>query len=80
MPEQRFVTIRLDAFGRLLVVVYAQTEECPIRIISARQATTAERRYYFYFVRFKRNPLIRNKSPKRYELNIINGLSANLTK
>jgi len=46
MPEQRFVTIRLDAFGRLLVVVYAQTEECPIRIISARQATAAERRHY----------------------------------
>ena len=44
--EQRFVTIGLDAFRRLLVVVYAQTDERAIRIISARQATAAERRHY----------------------------------
>jgi hypothetical protein len=44
--EQRFVTVGLDAFGRVLVVVYTQPDELTIRIISARQATAAERRQY----------------------------------
>ena len=44
--EQRFVTVGLDAFGRVLVVVYTQPDELTIRIISARQATAAERPYY----------------------------------
>jgi len=44
--EQRFVTVGLDAFGRVLVVVYTQPDELTIRIISARLATVAERRYY----------------------------------
>jgi uncharacterized DUF497 family protein len=44
--EQRFVAVGLDAFGRVLVVVYTQPDELTIRIISARQATAAERRHY----------------------------------
>ena len=44
--EQRLVTIGRDAFGRVLVVVYTQPDELTVRIISARQATAAERRYY----------------------------------
>ena len=44
--EQRLVLIGEDAFRRLLVVVYAQPDERTIRIISARPATSAERRHY----------------------------------
>ena len=44
--EQRFVLIGLDAFDRLLVVVYTQPDEQTIRIISARPATATERRHY----------------------------------
>ena len=43
--EQRFVTIGVDALGRLLVVVYAWRDEC-VRLISARRATARERRQY----------------------------------
>ncbi len=43
--EQRFVTIGIDAFGRLLVVVYTWRGE-DIRVISARKATGRERRHY----------------------------------
>ena len=43
--EQRFITIGLDAFGRTVVVVYTYRAGA-IRIISARKATPAERRYY----------------------------------
>ncbi len=39
--EERHVTIGLDAFGRLLVVVYTWRGE-RIRIISARKATKSE--------------------------------------
>jgi uncharacterized protein len=44
--EQRFVLTGIDAFARILVVVYTQPDEQTIRIISARPATVAERRYY----------------------------------
>ena len=44
--EQRFVVTGIDAFGRVLVVVYTQPDEQSIRIISARSATVAERRHY----------------------------------
>ena len=44
--EQRFVVIGIDAFQRVLVVVYTQPDEQTIRIISARAATAAERRHY----------------------------------
>lgn len=44
--EQRFVLTGIDAFGRVLVVVYAQPDEQTIRIISARPAKTAERQHY----------------------------------
>ena len=39
--EQRFVTLGLDALGRLLVVVYTYRSDT-IRIISARRATRNE--------------------------------------
>jgi uncharacterized DUF497 family protein len=43
--EERFVTIGLDAIGRVLVVAYAWPGDEP-RIISARKATPSERREY----------------------------------
>jgi len=43
--EERFVTIGVDGFGRLLVVAYAWRGE-NIRIISARKATRSEVRQY----------------------------------
>jgi uncharacterized DUF497 family protein len=43
--EERFVTLGMDAVGRLLVVAYTWREE-RIRIISARPATGRERRAY----------------------------------
>jgi uncharacterized DUF497 family protein len=44
--EQRFVTIGLDAFGRVLVIVYVYREPATIRIISARKADASERKQY----------------------------------
>ena len=43
--EDRFIDIGMSISGRLLVVVYTETEEC-IRIISCRRATPKERRQY----------------------------------
>jgi uncharacterized protein len=43
--EERFITIGMDAFGRILVVVYSYREDS-IRIISARKATAKERKQY----------------------------------
>jgi len=43
--EQRFVTLGLDALGRLLVVAYTWRDE-RVRVISARRATGSERRRY----------------------------------
>ena len=43
--ELRFITIGLDAYGRILVVVYTWRGE-NIRIISARKATKHEQKYY----------------------------------
>ena len=43
--EQRFVTLGMDALGRLLVVVYTWRGN-DIRIISARKATPRERKQY----------------------------------
>lgn len=40
--ERRFVTIGLDALGRVVVVVYTCRAEA-LRIISARRATRGER-------------------------------------
>lgn len=44
--EQRFVTLGKDAFGRVLVVVYAYPQPEVVRIISARKAEPHERRQY----------------------------------
>jgi uncharacterized DUF497 family protein len=43
--EQRHVTIGMDLFGRILVVVYTWRDE-NIRIISARKATRIQVRQY----------------------------------
>lgn len=43
--EERFVTLGLDALGRLLVVAYTWRDD-RVRIISARKATRAEARRY----------------------------------
>jgi hypothetical protein len=43
--EERFVTIGMDALGRLLTVVFTWRGE-NIRIISARKATAKERKQY----------------------------------
>ncbi|GAB4468113.1 MAG: BrnT family toxin [Elainellaceae cyanobacterium] len=43
--EERFVTIGVDAFGRVLVVVYTMRSN-EIRIISAHKATRQERQQY----------------------------------
>ncbi len=45
IDEERWVTIGMDALGRVLVVVYAWRGE-KIRIISARRATARESRQY----------------------------------
>lgn len=44
--EQRFVTVGMDAFGRVLVVVYAYGTTDTIRIISARKADPSECKQY----------------------------------
>lgn len=44
-PEARFVSMGIDALGRLLVVVYT-TEGDTVRLISARKATKRERKHY----------------------------------
>jgi len=43
--EKRFVTIGMDAFARILIVVYTWRGE-NIRVISARKADAEERRQY----------------------------------
>lgn len=43
--ETRFITIGMDATGRVLVVVYAWRRD-RIRIVSARKATPGERSQY----------------------------------
>ncbi|MEI6331682.1 MAG: BrnT family toxin [Pseudanabaena sp. ELA645] len=43
--EERFVTIGMDAFGRILVVVFTWRGE-DIRLISARLAERRERKQY----------------------------------
>lgn len=43
--EERFITIGLDSFGRVLVVVFTWRGK-EIRLISARPATRQERKQY----------------------------------
>ena len=43
--ERRWMTLGMDAFGRVLVVVYTWRRES-IRLISARRATARERKQY----------------------------------
>jgi uncharacterized DUF497 family protein len=43
--EKRFLSVGSDAMGRILVVVYAYHGDT-IRLISARRATSRERKYY----------------------------------
>lgn len=44
--EERFVTLGMDGFGRLLVVADHYRNEDEIRVISARHAEPHERRVY----------------------------------
>ena len=44
--EERFVTLGMDGFGRLLAVAYHYRGEDEIRVISARLAEPHERRAY----------------------------------
>lgn len=43
--EERFITIGMDAFGQVLVVIYTWRGD-EIRLISARKATSYEQRQY----------------------------------
>ena len=43
--EQRFVTIGIDAVGRIVVVVYSYRADT-IRLISAKKATPSQRKQY----------------------------------
>ena len=43
--EERFITVRMDTVGRLLVVIYTWRGE-RVRLISARKATRRERIQY----------------------------------
>jgi len=43
--EERYITMGLDGFGRLLTVIYTWRRDA-IRLISARHATRRERRRY----------------------------------
>jgi hypothetical protein len=43
--EERFITLGMDALGRVLVVIHTPRGEC-VRLISARKATPSERRRY----------------------------------
>ena len=43
--EERYITIEIDIFNRILVVVYTLRDD-EIRLISARKATRRERRQY----------------------------------
>jgi len=43
--EERYITIGMDAYGRILVVVYTFRGDA-IRLISARKATKHERKQY----------------------------------
>ena len=43
--EDRFVTLGMDALGRVLVIVHTWREDRP-RLISARKAAPLERRHY----------------------------------
>lgn len=45
IDEQRFVSIGLDALGRIIVIVHSYRGDT-IRLISARKATPLERRQY----------------------------------
>ena len=44
--EERFVTMGMDALGRIIVVVYTLRADSCIRLISARKATRRELQQY----------------------------------
>ena len=43
--EERFLTLGMDALGRILLVVYSWRDDL-VRLISARKASPSERRQY----------------------------------
>jgi uncharacterized DUF497 family protein len=44
--EARFVAVSMSSAGHLITVCYTLRDEVTIRLISARRATTNERRQY----------------------------------
>ena len=74
--EARYITIGMDASGRILVVVYKWREDV-IRIISARKATNYERKQYeewtmrneYDFSKGKRGPVI-DPDPNKVRITI----------
>ena len=49
--EQRFTGTGMDAYGRIVTVVYTVLREDDIRLISARRATRRETSYYAQYRR-----------------------------
>jgi uncharacterized protein len=49
--EQRFTGTGMDAYGRILTVVYTMPSEDDIHLILARRATRRERSYYVQYRR-----------------------------
>ena len=49
--ESRYITIGLDSFGRIVVVVYTYRES-GVRLISARKANKPEQKMYEKGIRF----------------------------
>ena len=45
LSERRFITVGSSAFGRVLVIAHTEVGDT-IRIISARVATSSERKFY----------------------------------
>jgi uncharacterized DUF497 family protein len=46
VSEARFLIVGMSALGRVLVASYIEVDDDIIRIISARTATTRERKFY----------------------------------
>ena len=46
LDEPRFATIGMDGFSRILVIIYTWASDDTIRLVSARKATSQERRQY----------------------------------
>jgi uncharacterized protein (DUF4415 family) len=72
--ERRFVSLGLDAIGRIVVVVVYTYRAEDVRLISARPATANERRQYmkkeYDFSKGKRGSVIRQRGKTRITIHI----------